>query len=201
MANLKKFFEQSPLDDLEDAEKEEAKKGAPGAATSGARVNLFRSREHYQTYPKGLPIFLKSVEWNRPVQVNEVYNMLGNWASMEPEDAIQLLDAKYPDEKVRQYAVQRISLLSDDELRLYMLQFSQALLYEENHFSPLSEMLIMRSLRNPNVVGQAFFWSLKGNLYLKTSYERYYVLLEQLLMTSGRLLNELIIQSQINRGL
>jgi hypothetical protein len=31
--------------------------------------------------------------------------MLGNWAAMEPEDAIQLLDAKYPDEKVRQYAV------------------------------------------------------------------------------------------------
>ena len=118
-----------------------------------ARQNLFKSREHYQTYPKGLPIFLKSVQWNRPVQVNEVYNMLDNWAAMEPEDAIQLLDAKYPDEKVRQYAVQRISLLSDDELRLYMLQFSQALLYEENHFSPLSEMLIMRSLRNPYVVG------------------------------------------------
>ena len=76
------------------------------------------------------------------MQVNEVYNMLGNWAAMEPEDAIQLLDAKYPDEKVRDYAVQRIALLSDDELRLYMLQFSQALLYEENHFSPLSEMLI-----------------------------------------------------------
>jgi len=82
-----------------------------------------------------------------------------------------------------------------------MLQFSQALLYEENHFSPLSEMLITRSLRNPYVVGQAFFWSLKANLYLKTTYERYHVLLEQLLMLSGRFPNELIIQSLINRGL
>ena len=102
---------------------------------------------------------------------------------------------------MRQYAVSRISLLSDDELRLYMLQFSQALLYEENHFSPLSEMLIMRSLRNPYVVGQAFFWGLKGNLYLKTSYERYYVLLEQFLMTCGRFLNELLIQNLVNKGL
>ena len=55
------------------------------------------------------------------MQVNEVYNMLDNWAQMQPEDAIQLLDAKFPDERVRQYAVQRVSLLSDDELRLYML--------------------------------------------------------------------------------
>ena len=102
---------------------------------------------------------------------------------------------------MRQYAVSRISLLSDDELRLYMLQFSQALLYEENHLSPLSEMLIMRSLRNPYVVGQAFFWSLKGNLYLKTSYERYYVLMEQFLMTCGRYINELLIQNLVNKGL
>lgn len=50
--------------------------------------------------------------------------MIENWAPMDPEDAIQLLDAKFPDERVRAYAVQRISLLSDDELTLYMLQFS-----------------------------------------------------------------------------
>lgn len=78
-------------------------------------------REHYQTHPRGLPLFLKSVKWDRPVQVNVVYNMLENWAPMSPEDAIQLLDAKYPDERVRKYAVNRISLLSDDELALYML--------------------------------------------------------------------------------
>lgn len=39
------------------------------------------------------------------MQVNEVYKMLEHWAAMEPEDAIQLLDAKYPDERVRKYAV------------------------------------------------------------------------------------------------
>ena len=40
---------------------------------------------------------------------------------MEPEEAICLLDAKYPDEQVRQYAVERISHLSDDDIALYML--------------------------------------------------------------------------------
>jgi len=47
--------------------------------------------------------------------------MLECWADMDPEDAIQLLDARFPDEKVRNYAVKRISLLSDDNLALYML--------------------------------------------------------------------------------
>ena len=57
--------------------------------------------------------------------------MLKNWAPMEPEEAIQLLDAKFPDERVRTYAVERISHLSDDDIALFMLQFAQALLYEE----------------------------------------------------------------------
>ena len=52
---------------------------------------------------------------------------------MDPEEAIQLLDAKYPDERVRKYAVERINQLSDDDIALFMLQFAQALLYEEQH--------------------------------------------------------------------
>ena len=123
--------------------------------------------------------------------VNETYKMLENWAPMEPEEAICLLDAKFPDERVRSYAVERLNNLSDDELALYMLQFSQALLYEEQHYSPLSDMLITRALQNPYVVGQSLFWSLKGNLYLKVSYERYYLLLEQYLMLCGKFRNEL----------
>lgn len=82
-----------------------------------------------------------------------------------------------------------------------MLQFSQALLYEEQHYSPLAEMLIERSLRNPYVVGHAFYWSLKSNLYLKVSYERYYVLLEQFLMLCGKFKEDLWIQSKVNTAL
>ena len=50
--------------------------------------------------------------------------MLKNWAPMEPEEAIQLLDAKFPDERVRTYAVERISHLSDDDIAQFMLQFA-----------------------------------------------------------------------------
>lgn len=60
-----------------------------------------------------------------------MYTMLEKWAPMNPEQAISLLDAKFPDDRVREYAVKRIQELSDDDLTLFMLQFSQALLYEE----------------------------------------------------------------------
>ncbi|CDW85366.1 phosphatidylinositol 3-and 4-kinase family protein [Stylonychia lemnae] len=185
LAKLKRYLNQNPLTKFDDTVKRE----------------LFKCREHYQTHPQGLPIFLRSVQWNRPIQVNEVYKMLQNWALMKPEEAISLLDAKFPDERVRKYAVARISQLSDDDLALYMLQFSQALLFEEQHFSHLAEMLIERSLKNPYVVGHAFYWSLKSNLYLKPSYERYYVLLEQFLMLCGKFKEEIWIQQKVNTSL
>lgn len=108
LAELKKCFAKNPLSSLTEKEK----------------IILFKTREHYHTYPQGLPIFLRSVKWHRPLLVNETYRMLENWAPMEPDEAIQLLDAKFPDEYVRSYAVRRINFLSDDDLATYMLQFS-----------------------------------------------------------------------------
>ena len=150
--------------------------------TSEEKDILFKCREHYQTLPSGLPLFLRSVRWNRPMQVNEVYKMLKKWAPMDPEDAICLLDAKFPDDKVRGYAVNQISKLSDDKISLYMIQFAQAILYEEQHLSPLAETLIERAVKNPFIVGHSFFWALKSNLHMKPSYERYSILLEQFLL-------------------
>lgn len=40
---------------------------------------------------------------------------------MEPDEAICLLDAKFPDEKVRKYAVNRLNELSDDDFAIFML--------------------------------------------------------------------------------
>ncbi|CAI2363985.1 unnamed protein product [Moneuplotes crassus] len=182
LADLKKYLLKNPLQDLAPKEKD----------------ILFKCREHYQTLPSGLPLFLRSVRWNRPVQVNEVYKMIQNWAPMDPEDAICLLDAKFPDDEVRRYAVSQISRLSDDKISLYMIQFAQAILYEEQHLSPLAETLIERALKNPCVVGHSFFWALKSNLHMKPSYERYSILLEQFLLLCGKFKEELNIQCKVN---
>ena len=82
LALLKKYLNRNPLDDLTSKEKE----------------ILFKCREHYQTIPSGLHLFLRSVRWNHPVQVNECYRILEKWELMDPEEAISLLDAKFPDD-------------------------------------------------------------------------------------------------------
>lgn len=74
--------------------------------------------------PYALPIFLRSVDWLHPLQVNEVMKILKGWEQMTDEEAISLLDAKFAEESVRLYALQLISKMSDDNLALYMLQFS-----------------------------------------------------------------------------
>lgn len=44
-----------------------------------------------------LPIFLRSVDWLHPLQVNEVLKLLKGWEKMSDEEAISLLDAKFAD--------------------------------------------------------------------------------------------------------
>jgi len=59
-------------------------------------------------------------------------------------------------------------------------------------------MLISRSLRNPFVVGHAFYWNLKSLLYMKPSYERFFVLLECFLMLAGQFVKEFVLQDKVN---
>ena len=56
--------------------------------------------------------------------------MLKIWKPMKPNEAITLLDSHCGDEAVRKYAVERISILKDEDLCLYMLELTQALAYE-----------------------------------------------------------------------
>lgn len=72
--------------------------------------------------------------------------MIKLWTPLPPEDALPLLDAPFADETVRLYAAERVSILADDELSLYMLELTQALMFERHLFNPLTEMLLERSL-------------------------------------------------------
>jgi hypothetical protein len=51
LAKLKIHFNKDPIYDYTEEEKGE----------------LFKCREHYQTHPTSLPVFLKSVRWDRPI--------------------------------------------------------------------------------------------------------------------------------------
>lgn len=112
-----------------------------------------------------------------------------------------LLDAEFGDERIRLFAVTKLSELSDTFLSLYIPQLVQAMKYEVHHKSPLSEFLLERSLQNKRVVGHAFFWSIRAGLYEIRSYERYYLVLERFLMCCGKFKFELYRQDTVNKAL
>ncbi len=142
------------------------------------RAILIICRHHYKTVASALPIFLSAIDWSSPDEVSEVYLMLKIWAPMKPEDAVTLLDAKFPDQEVRLYAIERISEFSDDDLFLYLLELVQALDYEPHHHSALGEFLLERSLANPYKIGHEFYWMVRSQLHVKPSFERLTLILE-----------------------
>ena len=111
---------------------------------------------------------------------------------MQPEDALALLNADYPDENVRLYATRRISQLSDDDFALYLPQLVQALSFECFQFSSLGEMILERALKSLHQIGHVIFWALRSQLHVKATAERFGLILEQFIMLSGCYRNELL---------
>jgi phosphatidylinositol-4,5-bisphosphate 3-kinase/phosphatidylinositol-4-phosphate 3-kinase len=69
------------------------------------------------------------------------------------------------------------------------------------HHSPLAEFLLEKAIANTRVVGHAFFWCLKANLNNPSELacqERFFLIIERFLMTSGQFSNELFTQNLTN---
>jgi phosphatidylinositol-4,5-bisphosphate 3-kinase len=61
--------------------------------------------------------------------------------------ALQLLDRRFSDPKVRAIAIAALSPLSDTDLAKYMLQLCQQLKFEPYHDSALARLLLARALK------------------------------------------------------
>lgn len=88
---------------------------------------LRRLKEESVHYASNLPQFLRTVDWMLPTAVQDVHWLLSHW---EPEDielsvALELLSVDFADMKVRRLAVQRLDILSNDEVLKYLLQLVQ----------------------------------------------------------------------------
>lgn len=180
LAALEKVLLKDPLEELSEAEQ---------------RL-LFITRDHYKSIPMALLLFLKAIDWTKPLQVAEAYKYLHLWVPMQPEDSISLLMPDYPDETIRGYAVEKVEEFSDEDIHLYMLQLIQAVTFENSHLNSLSEVLLTRALQNPHQVGHYLFWSLRSQLHVKSKVERLGLLLEQFIMLSGSFREDLL--KQIN---
>jgi hypothetical protein len=145
---------------------------------------LWKYREIAKANGKALPKFINSVTKTDRVAVQEMRRLIGVWAPMEPLDALELLDAKFADPKVREYAVSRLELLSTDDVADYLLQLVQVLKYEPYHDSALARFLLRRALTN-KTIGHQFFWYLKSEIHVPEISERFGLLLEAYLRGCG----------------
>lgn len=73
--------------------------------------------------------------------------------------------------------------------------------YELFHHSPLAEFLLEKAIKNLRVVGHAFYWALKANLWCEISLERLFLILERFLMCCGGFKNDLLRQNLVNQSL
>ena len=160
--------------------------------------------QQYRHFMLNISMFIRSINFTNQDEVAMCYNFLetsDQAKNCKPEDALALLDAEFGDERVRLFAISKLSMLNDTYLFLYVPQLVQALKYEIHHKSPLSEFLLERSLENPRLVGHAFFWALRAGLYEIRSYERFYLVLERFLMCCGKYKEELFRQNMVNTSL
>ena len=184
---LRKLIDSDPLYKLEKNEKQ--------------LIWKYREWLRLNDKSKSLIKILLCVEWKSIQQIREIYRLLSEWKFIDPQDALQLLDAQFANRKVREYAVRCLDRLSDDELQDYLLQLVQTLKYEENHFSPLAVWLVNRALRNQIQIGHSFFWHLKSELHVPEIAERYALLLEMYLRGCGTQREDLLKQVHVINSL
>ena len=125
-----------------------------------------------------LPAFAMSIEWHEVQQVQELYDLLDLWESPSPAQALQLLDRRFMDPKIRAFAAHCLEDLSDQELSLYMLQLCQQLKFENYVDSALARFLLRRALANQKLIGHIFFWFLQSELHNVDVSRRFAILLQ-----------------------
>ena len=111
--------------------------------------------------------------------------------------AMELLDRRFGDYRLREYAVGCLEAFSDDELAEFLLQLAQVLKYEAYHASALANFLLRRGLQNPRKVGMKLFWTLRSEMHLVKFATRFGILLKAYLQSCGTHRGELTRQFDV----
>ena len=149
-----------------------------------------------KNYPEALPKFLLSFKWDETSKVEEALNLLLNWSPLKSAEALELLSWRYPDERVRYFAVSRLEQMASNELIDYLPQLIQVLKHELYHVSSLAMMLLRRALADLRI-GLQLFWYLRAELHGPFA-RRYQLLLESYLMGCGNTVRTAIMK-QVTR--
>ncbi|XP_072175298.1 phosphatidylinositol 4,5-bisphosphate 3-kinase catalytic subunit beta isoform-like [Diadema setosum] len=162
MQLLRQIVEKDPLEPLSEQERED----------------LWEARQDCRdTLPHALPRLLKCVHWNHKDEVAQMQALLQIWPPLKPEEAMELLDYRYPDVSVRQFAVECLKSLTDDQFSQYLLQLVQALKYETHLDCALGRFLLDRALSNQRI-GHFLFWHLRAEMHQAAVTTRFGLMLE-----------------------
>lgn len=155
----------------------------------------------YVAQTKGLPKLLESVNWCSPECVRDVHFMLQLCPLQSPQVGLELLDGKFADVKVRDYAVRCLEQMNNFECSLYLLQLVQALKFEPYHESALARFLMRRALKHPFTFGHTCFWLLRSEIEEPYFQERFGLLLEQFVRKCGPVHDTLVFEDYLIRHL
>ena len=147
-SNIIKILKKDPLEKLEQED----------------IISIIICRDYICTIPSSLELFLRAIDWRNPLEVSMAYSYLKKWEKIDFYDALSLLDARFPDTRVRKYAVDRLNKFPDSIIEICMPMLCQCLLYENFLVNPLADFLIERSLKNKKLIGYEFIWYNRVNM-------------------------------------
>lgn len=136
-----------------------------------------------------LPLVLGSAPGWDERTVSEMHTILRRWKFSHPLEALGLLTSSFPDQEIRNVAVQQLDNLLNDELLEYLPQLVQAVKFEWNLESPLVQLLLHRSLQSVQIAHR-LYWLLKdaqNEAYFKSWYQK---LLAALQFCAGKALRD-----------
>uniref|UniRef100_A0A6B2KWV1 Phosphatidylinositol 3-kinase n=1 Tax=Arcella intermedia TaxID=1963864 RepID=A0A6B2KWV1_9EUKA len=151
---------------------------------------IWRYRDTYcKNQSHAIKHFLAAVPKTDRFKIMDMHRVLKDWEeSSNPIDALPLLDSKYPDARVRSFAVSQLKKITNVEIEDYLLQLVQALKHEPYHNNLLTRFLLKRAIGSKRM-GHYLYWFLKCELLQPRKYfaERFRLLLQAHLSGSDML--------------
>ncbi|KAK8803754.1 hypothetical protein WA158_001448 [Blastocystis sp. Blastoise] len=139
--------------------------------TDQDKMLLYKFRYTLINNKQALVKFLYSIDWTNSIEAEDALKMMQRWERIDVEDALILLSKDFENEYIRQYAVNILQDVSDEDLDLYMLQLVNAIKWEkqfkngtvdsEQLESPLANFLIKRAVDSDTLsIGNWLYWYL-----------------------------------------
>ena len=162
-------------------------------------ISILITRDYICTIPSALELFLRAIDWRNPLEVSLAYTYLKKWEKIDFYDAVSLLDGRFPDTRVRKYAVNRLNDFPDSILEICLPMLCQCLFYENFLVNPLADFLIERSLKNQRLIGYQFIYYNRVNMKNPLFEERLSAYSMMFLMMAGnKFINNLFREIKIN---